>query len=259
MSQARPFQSIASDTQQLGRLDIGKVSSLSANSLLQRFQIRTIGQHLGIVVAFDHDGVERLHDGDKTVKRVTEIRQDAESLGSVIDYECDTIHGVMRRRDRLDCNISEPERGTRCKVSNVIEWSKLVLLARHSQRPLGDVDRQPEFPLINAQTTAVVAMVVRNHEGVNVFDVATVGGKSGLSLPAADPGVEQKPDATGFDINAVAVASGLQGDDFHYDIVPRTTIHVALVKYDPEFAFGSPSLFTIVVLPIAIDDRLHRT
>lgn len=49
-----------------------------------------------------------------------------------------------------------------------------------------------------------------------------MGGRPSLSLLAADPDVEQKPDAFGFDVNAVAIASGLQGDDFHGGIVPRT-------------------------------------
>ena len=44
-------------------------------------------------------------------------------------------------------------------------------------------------------------------------------------------GVEQKPDALGFDVNAVAVASGLQCDDFHGGIVPRMRwVRVAQIR-----------------------------
>ena len=47
-----------------------------------------------------------------------------------------------------------------------------------------------------------------------------MGGRPSLSLLAADPDVEQKPDAFGFDVDAVAGTSGLQGDDFHGRILP---------------------------------------
>ena len=77
------------------------------------------------------------------------------------------------------------------------------------------VDGQPELPLINAQTAVVVAVVVRDQQGTDVLDVFPMGGESGLGLLAADPSVEQEPDATRLDVDAVAVASGLQGDDIH--------------------------------------------
>ena len=49
-------------------------------------------------------------------------------------------------------------------------------------------------------------------------------GKSGLSLFAADARIEQESNAVGFDVDAVAVASGLQGDDFHGGILLSTRV-----------------------------------
>jgi hypothetical protein len=39
-------------------------------------------------------------------------------------------------------------------------------------------------------------------------------------LLPADPSVEEKLDIVRFDVDAVTIASGLQGDDFHGGIVP---------------------------------------
>ena len=48
-----------------------------------------------------------------------------------------------------------------------------------------------------------------------------MGGQSGLCQLAADPGIEQKSNTFGFDVDAVAVTAGLQGDDFHDSFVPK--------------------------------------
>jgi hypothetical protein len=81
------------------------------------------------------------------------------------------------------------------------------------------VDGQPELSLVDAQTAAVVAVIVRNQQGMDVRNISSMGGESGLGLLAADPGVEQEPDAVRLDVDAVAVASRLQGDDFHLSIL----------------------------------------
>jgi len=150
-----------------------------------------------------------------------EIGQDAKTPGSVIDYESDAIHGVMRRWDGLDRDISESNLRASRKVPDVIERPQLRFLARNRQRAFRDVDRHPELSLVDTQASAMVAVVVRDYQRVNVFDVTTVRGQPILGLPPADPGIEEKPDAARFDVNAIAVASGLQGDDFHRHIVLR--------------------------------------
>ena len=42
-----------------------------------------------------------------------------------------------------------------------------------------------------------------------------------LDLAGTDPGVEQELDATCLDVDAIAVAAGLEGDDLHGSIVPQ--------------------------------------
>ena len=45
-----------------------------------------------------------------------------------------------------------------------------------------------------------------------------------LDLAAADPGIEQQLDAVRLDVDAVAVAAGLEGDDLHGKIVPQIVV-----------------------------------
>jgi hypothetical protein len=65
----------------------------------------------------------------------------------------------------------------------------------------------------------MVTMVMRNQQGVDGCDVATMRGKPELRLPTADPGIEEKPNAVCFNVDAIAVAAGLERDDFHRRIL----------------------------------------
>jgi len=58
-------------------------------------------------------------------------------------------------------------------------------------------------------------MVVRNQQGIQARHLSPVQCKPFLDLDAADPGVEQEPDTMGLNVDAVAVATGLEGDDLH--------------------------------------------
>jgi len=49
-------------------------------------------------------------------------------------------------------------------------------------------------------------------------------GETLLDLTGTDPGVEQEFDAIRLDVDAVAVAAGLEGDDLHEDIVPDVAL-----------------------------------
>jgi len=85
----------------------------------------------------------------------------------------------------------------------------------------GDVDRHAELPLINPHAAGVVAVIMRNHQGIDVADVETVGGESLFRLPPADPGVKQQTNTVRFHEDAVAVAAGLESDHSQSGIVTR--------------------------------------
>ena len=63
-------------------------------------------------------------------------------------------------------------------------------------------------------------MVVGDQDGIDARHVPAMQGQPLLDLDAADPGVEQQLDAARLDVDAVAVAAGLEGDDLHGCIVP---------------------------------------
>ena len=73
----------------------------------------------------------------------------------------------------------------------------------------------------DSHAAAVVDVVVRNDDRVDARHVAVVQGQPPLDLKAAQPGIEQQPHPGRLDVDAIAVAAGLEGDDPHRGIVPR--------------------------------------
>jgi len=64
-------------------------------------------------------------------------------------------------------------------------------------------------------------VVVGNKHGIDARYVPSVLSQPLLGPAAADPGVEQQPDAGRFRIDAVAIAAGLEGYDSHGRILPH--------------------------------------
>ena len=60
-----------------------------------------------------------------------------------------------------------------------------------------------------------------DQDRIDRIDIPPVKGEPFLDLDAAEPGVEQQLDAAGFNVDAIAVAAGLEGDDPHTAIVPH--------------------------------------
>ena len=67
----------------------------------------------------------------------------------------------------------------------------------------------------DSHASAMVDMVVGDQHGIDALRIPAMNGKSFLDLDAADPGVEQELNAIGLDVDAVAVAAGLEGNDLH--------------------------------------------
>ena len=79
----------------------------------------------------------------------------------------------------------------------------------------GGVDRHAELTVEDAGGTDVIGVVVGDDEAVYISNVCLMGAESRFGLFAADAGVEQEPDAVGFNVDAVAVGAGLKRDQLH--------------------------------------------
>ncbi len=191
----------------------------SPDSLLERLGIRPVRKHRWIVITFKQHSVERGDDLFESVEDMPQIGQDSESVPSVINNKRHAIHSIMRRRNRLDSHLSKLERRTSLEVPNVADSTEHATLPRSSQSFLGDMNRHGEFPMEDTHSARVIAVFVRNQQGVDALDLAAVRCEPLLGLPTADARIEEQPYSPCFNISAVSIAARLQGDNFHRGIL----------------------------------------
>jgi len=92
----------------------------------------------------------------------------------------------------------------------IVQPSQPVPLLGYIQRSRRYMDRQFVLSLINSGETDVVGMVMRYDYRIDVPDISSMVGKLAFSIRTAYACVKQKPYASRFDVNAVAVASRLK-------------------------------------------------
>jgi len=83
------------------------------------------------------------------------------------------------------------------------------------------IDRQAELAMKDPHAAGVVHMIVGDEDRIDRPNVPAMLGKPFLGSNAAYPSVKEQPDAACFDVDAVAVAAGLERDDLH---VPFTDL-----------------------------------
>jgi hypothetical protein len=67
----------------------------------------------------------------------------------------------------------------------------------------------------HAHPAGVIAMVVGNQDGIDACRFSVMESKPFFDLFAADSGIEQQIEAASLDVDAIAVAAGLEGNDAH--------------------------------------------
>ena len=149
-----------------------------------------------------------------------QVGEDSQSPASVIHDEGHAVGTVVRGGNRFDRNLAEPEGlaaaevAQRGDLAQPITGGRLISIDR-------DVDGQGELAVQDAHRAAVVHVVVRDDDRIDAPDVAAVEGQAPLGLEAADAGVQQQLHPLGLDVDAIAVAARLEGDDLHGGIVSR--------------------------------------
>ena len=221
MRQARPLHSFRrAGKQDLGGFVVRDMTAGTFDAVFEKFGIGTAGQHLGIVVAFQKDGVQRSDNVFQFAEDVPQIGQNAQAMPAVVHHENHAVHAVVGRRNRFDRHPVESQGFAGREGPEVFDRAEIVAACR----PVGfggGEDRQAEFAMENAHAAGVIGVVVGNQHGVGVGDVSAMPSKPLLGADSAEPGVEQQFDAVGLDVDAVAVAAGLEGNDSHGSIVPR--------------------------------------
>lgn len=110
MGEADPAQAVASRlTDEVGGFEVGEMSALAADAVLEEWGVGPVFEHGGIIVAFDEEGVE-IGDGVcESGEDVTEVGEDAETFCVGFEDEADAVGTIVRGGDGVDPEFSELE------------------------------------------------------------------------------------------------------------------------------------------------------
>ncbi len=195
---------------------VAKVAVPAHDALLQRPWADGIFlQQFHVVVGFEHHHVYRAHSFDNELGRVAEVGQHADRVRAAVDGEADRVVGVVRNAERFDREVADFK-----WVAGREESPGCFRLAIELRiggdgfgcEPVG-VNGNRLRAAQNREATRVVAVFVREQNGVEVGSRATDGREPLCDLPAAQPGIDEDGSAFGFDECAVTGTAAAQNCD----------------------------------------------
>lgn len=146
---------------------------------------------------------------------MSQIGQNSDPVLAIFDNKRHTIDTVMWRGHRMHRHVSKRMGITGSEQTNPLQFANFLIALDSLERATRDVDRDSELALKNPHAPCVVAMVVRDKQGIHIPNVSSMASQPFLRLFSTDPGIKQKTYASRFDEEAVSITTGLQRDDFH--------------------------------------------
>ncbi len=207
VGQAGPLQVVAGERDHFGGFAIGDVSAGAGNSVAKKFRVARIGQHVFVVVAFDEQGIECVDAGEHVIEDASQIRPQSKPRAAVVQREGGSIDTVVRRGHRLNRGFADRERFARDEVLDVMHRTEWDTTLGRSQGSAADVNRHVEFAIQDAQTSDVVAVIVRDHDGIDFRCITPGFIQSSLHFAEADARVKEHALRAGVDEDTVAAAS----------------------------------------------------
>ena len=103
---------------------------------------------------------------------MAQVGQNADTLTRVFDNEGDSFGAIVRRGDCVDDNILKRDRAASSKEPNFVHLCGFEIPLRCGQRSTFKVNRKIELSLKHAHPFGVIAVIVRDHQGIDFGDIA---------------------------------------------------------------------------------------
>ena len=103
---------------------------------------------------------------------MAQVGQNADTLTRVFDNEGDSFGAIVRRGDCVDGNILKRDRAASSKEPNFVHLSGFEIPLRCGQRSTFMVNRKIELSLKHAHPFGVIAVIVRDQQGIDFGDIA---------------------------------------------------------------------------------------
>ena len=177
------------------------MAARAEDAALERPRIAPLLEHGGVVVRLEHEDVRAVECRLHAARDEAEIRA-GRHLPRPRDAVADGVGGIVRDGKRHDLHARDPERARRLAAQRLRNLRR-QLRERRSPRVDGQLVPFRE----RAQPRDVVAVLVRDEDGVEVGRVDALGGERLFDARRADARVDEQTHAVHRDEDRVALAA----------------------------------------------------
>ena len=182
---------------------VGKVSVTTENSLFQTPRsMRTILQHLHVVIRFQDQNVRAPHPFQHQLSRMTEVGQDSDIAIRCSEQEPDRILRVVRYAEGFDDNVLQFEARAGRKKTAFQARLQLILQSILCLPVTEDWDAQL-LPQLE-QSLHMVRMLVSDQNGGKIFRCASDRSEALADLAQAEARINENASLRSLDISTIS-------------------------------------------------------
>ena len=190
-------------------LPVGKMAVAAADTPFQMDGIRTVLEHLLIVIGFQKGGVTLLEMKDQLFAGNADVREHADPYLPAGHDKTIRVSRIMKFRKRRDQQFADADRLMGLEGNGkMVEIEATIPLGR-----LCDINRERIFFGEHRQPLDMIAMLVRDKDRLDPVDRQPETLQSLLRLPAGQAHIDEDGLPVIADIITVTVASGIEGGD----------------------------------------------
>ena len=164
--------------------------------------VRTILQHLDIVIRFEDQHVGGANPVQHLPRRMPEVGQKSKIAGPRAHQETDRVLGVVRHVECFNGNVPNVETVARAKPPAIKPQAELIFEG-FLRRAIA-INRDLQFGAELDQSLDVISVFVRDEDAGQVFGRAANGGEPLADLPQAEPRINKDARLIRFQIRAIA-------------------------------------------------------
>lgn len=208
--------------------DIGLMATWREDALLEVGRIRTVEEHILVVIGFDYDVLGGTDIFGHFRGSGTAVGSDKAAFAHEINDIADTLGGVVRNIKGIDSHTAELERNAFFEVfagGAELEADAIVAVDTLMDE-LGGIDWEMNLLSEGAYGTDMVGMVVRNEHTHDLGEVQSHIAERTMDVARRDTRIDKDTSLKGTQIIAVAAATRCKASEYKIGF-----LHISMQRY----------------------------
>ena len=180
-----------------------------ANALLKRRGIVALGQHLGIVIALEYQGIAAMQTPDHMRRRKTQVCQNAKAATSIGQDELDRLTRIMRDGKRLYLQVSDRKGSVAVNQAQIQPHTldTRLCLRNRSIRTVCHAELGAVAFGTGEGATNMVAMLMRHDDGIQCIGIHAQTGATLRQIARAKTAIDKNPRSASFNKQGITFAT----------------------------------------------------